>query len=47
MREFKVTIKQKNVPARTMRCMATCSIDALLSIMPFIPRGARVIASVA
>lgn len=46
MREFKVTIKQKDMPSRTMRCMAACSIDALLSMMPFIPRGARVIASV-
>jgi hypothetical protein len=47
MRSFKVTIKQKDMPARTISCMATCSIDALLSVMPFIPRGARVIASVA
>lgn len=44
MRSFNVTIKQKDMPARTIRCMATCSIDAMLSLIPFLPRGARVIA---
>jgi hypothetical protein len=47
MRSFKVTIKQKNMPARTIRCMAASSIDAMLSMMPFMPRGSRVIARLA
>jgi hypothetical protein len=44
MRSFNVTIKQKDMPARTIRCMATSSIDAMLAMVQFMPRGARVIA---